>query len=42
MCGILPFGDETDDPQEIFEAIANKELTIPDYVIDKNAVKLIN
>jgi hypothetical protein len=37
----LPFGDETDDPYEIFNQIAEKELISPDYVIDKNAIKLI-
>jgi hypothetical protein len=41
LSGMLPFGEETDDPQEIFDSIQNKELVIPEYVIDKNAINLI-
>ena len=41
LCGSLPFGDEADDPYEIYEEIIKKEIDYPSYFKDKKARKLI-
>lgn len=41
MCGMVPFGEEAEDPYEIYEEIIKKPLAYPNYVKDKNAKKLM-
>ena len=42
MCGMLPFGEETDDPYEIYEEILKKEIKYPSYLRDRKARRLMN
>ena len=42
MCGMVPFGEEAEDPYEIYEEIIKKELTYPNYLKDKKAKKLMD
>jgi cGMP-dependent protein kinase len=37
MCGMVPFGEEAEDPYEIYEEIIKKELEYPPYVKDKKS-----
>lgn len=39
---MLPFGEETQDPYEIYEEILKKELKYPIYLTDRKARRLIN
>lgn len=41
MCGMVPFGEEAEDPYEIYEEIIKKPLKYPSYVEDKKAKKLM-
>lgn len=41
MCGAVPFGEEAEDPYEIYEEVIKKPLTYPNYVKDKNAKKVM-
>lgn len=41
MCGMVPFGEEAEDPYEIYEEVIKKPLTYPNYVKDKNAKKVM-
>lgn len=41
LCGYVPFGEEAEDPYEIYEAIMKTEITFPNYCKDKKAKKLI-
>ena len=41
MCGMVPFGEEAEDPYEIYEEIIKKPLVYPNYMKDKNAKKLM-
>lgn len=34
MCGYVPFGEDADDPYEIYEQIIKKELEFPKHVAD--------
>ena len=34
MCGLVPFGEDSDDPYEIYEHVVQKELTFPQYMND--------
>jgi cGMP-dependent protein kinase len=42
MCGMLPFGEDTEDPYEIYEEILKKEIKYPSYLKDKKARRLMN
>lgn len=41
MCGYVPFGEEAEDPYEIYEEIIKNELTYPNYLHDKKAKSLM-
>ena len=41
MCGIVPFGENAEDPMEVYLAIINEQLTFPDYCKDKKFRNLI-
>ena len=42
MCGMVPFGEEVEDPYEIYEDIIKKDTTYPTYLKDKKARKLMD
>ena len=42
MCGMVPFGEEAEDPYELYEEILKKEITYPNYLKDKKAKKLMD
>lgn len=42
MCGMVPFGEDAEDPYDIYEEILKKELTYPSYLKDKKAKKLMD
>lgn len=42
MCGYLPFGNGCDDPYEIYEEIAKKEVKYPGSLRDLHAKRLMN
>ena len=42
MCGMVPFGEEAEDPYEIYEEIIKKDITYPNYLKDKKAKKLMD
>lgn len=39
---MVPFGEEAEDPYEIYEEIIKKEMTYPNYLKDKKAKKLMD
>ena len=41
MCGMVPFGEEADEPYEIYEEIIKKEIYYPTYLKDQKAKQLI-
>ena len=41
MGGLLPFGEELDDPYEIYEEIVKKGISYPHYMNDRKAKKMI-
>lgn len=41
MCGMVPFGEEAEDPYEIYEEVIKKPLMYPNYMKDKHAKKLM-
>ena len=41
MCGMVPFGEDMDDPYEIYEFIIKKPLSFPSYFKDKKTQKFI-
>lgn len=41
MCGYVPFGEEAEDPYQIYEEIIKNEITFPNYVHDEQAKKLM-
>eukprot|EP01017_Pseudomicrothorax_dubius_P008452 TRINITY_DN12783_c0_g2_i2.p1 TRINITY_DN12783_c0_g2~~TRINITY_DN12783_c0_g2_i2.p1 ORF type:complete len:279 (-),score=86.05 TRINITY_DN12783_c0_g2_i2:169-948(-) len=41
MCGYLPFGDEADDPMEIYESVSKAKVIFPLYLQDQAAKSLI-
>ncbi len=41
MCGYVPFGDDVEDPYQIYQEIINTNLSYPNYMNDKKAIKLI-
>ena len=42
FCGKLPFGEDYDDPMDIYRAVSQEELTFPNFVKDKEFMTLIN
>jgi len=42
MCGMVPFGEEAEDPYEIYEEIITKPIKYPSYVKDKKARKIMD
>lgn len=38
---MVPFGEEAEDPYEIYEEIVKKQIKYPHYVDDKRAKKII-
>jgi len=41
LCGYVPYGEDLEDPYEIYNEILNKHLTIPSFVKDKTVRNLI-
>lgn len=41
VCGFLPFGNETEDPYEIFKQIDLKDVEIPRFYKDATGKQLI-
>lgn len=41
ICGGLPFGEEADDPFEIYKEIIKKPITYPHFMADKTAKTII-
>lgn len=35
MCGLVPFGEECEDPYEVYQMIANQPLNYPQYFLTK-------
>lgn len=42
MCGMVPFGETTEDPYEIYEEILHKSVKYPPYLTDKKAKSLMD
>ena len=42
FCGKLPFGEEYDDPMDIYRAVSKDELTFPNFVNDEKFMDLMN
>ena len=42
FCGKLPFGEDYDDPMDIYRAVSQEELTFPNFVKDKEFMALMN
>jgi len=41
MCGVVPFGEDVDDPYEIYELVIKKPVTFPTYFKDKKSQKFM-
>ena len=41
MCGMVPFGEDADDPHMIYEEIIKKTIKFPGYLKDTKAKKLM-
>ena len=41
-CGKLPFGEEYEDPLDIYRAVSKEELTFPNFIHDEKFMALIN
>lgn len=41
MCGELPYGEDLDNPFDIYKEIMNKVLTFPSFVKDKESKKIM-
>ena len=42
FCGKLPFGEEFDDPMDIYRAVSKEELSFPNFVHDEKYMSLMN
>ena len=42
FCGKLPFGDDYDDPMDVYKSVFNENLTFPSYVHDQNFKNLLD
>lgn len=40
MCGYVPFGEDCEDPYEVYQMISNNEISYPNYFIQEKANKL--
>ncbi len=41
MCGMVPFGEDADDPYDIYDEIVKKSLNFPSYLKDRKARKFM-
>ena len=41
-CGKLPFGEDYDDPMDIYRAVSQEELSFPNFVKDEQFMQLMN
>lgn len=41
MSGYVPFGEDAEDPYEIYEEIVKKEISFPKYFVDLKAKALV-
>ena len=44
MCGMVPFGEDCEDPYEIYDLISNNDISFPNYFLtkeNKEAKKII-
>jgi len=42
FCGKLPFGEEYEDPMDIYRAVSKEELSFPNFVHDEKYMSLLN
>ena len=42
FCGKLPFGEELEDPMDIYRAVCKEELSFPNFVHDEKYMALLN
>ena len=42
FCGKLPFGEDYDDPMDIYRAVSQEELSFPNFVKDEKFMQLMN
>lgn len=42
VCGKLPFGEEYDDPLDIYRAVSKEELSFPNFVNDEQFMAILN
>ena len=42
FCGKLPFGEEFEDPMDIYRAVCKEELSFPNFVHDEKYMALLN
>lgn len=42
MCGDLPFGEDLDDPYDIYQEVLMNKLEIPPHMQDRQAARIIN
>ncbi len=42
MCGRVPFGEDAEDPYEIYEEIIKSPIVYPTYLKDRKARKLMD
>ena len=42
FCGKLPFGEDFDDPMDIYRAVCKEELSFPNFVHDEKFMALLN
>ena len=42
FCGKLPFGEDYDDPLDIYQAVSKEELSFPNFVHDEKFMMLMN
>ena len=40
MCGYVPFGEDCEDPYEVYKMIADQELSYPTYFVTEKSNKL--
>ena len=41
FCGKVPFGEDKEDPVDVYQAVAKDELVFPSFVHDENFMSLI-
>lgn len=41
LCGYVPFGEDSEDPMDVYKLIIKNKAEFPEYMKDKNAKKLI-